>query len=54
MVMVSPGVETSHINKGKFRVITIKQIYLTNSGCLPHVPHTETALALCLTKRPHR
>ena len=53
-VMVSTGEGTSHINKGKFWVITIKQIYLTNSGCLPYVPHTETALALCLTKRPHR
>ena len=51
--MVSTGVGTSCINKGKFRVVTIKQMYLTNSGCLPHVPHTETAPALCLTKRAH-
>ena len=54
MVMVSTGVGTSHINKGKFRVITIKQIYLTNSGCSPHVPHTETAFVLCLSNRAHR
>ena len=53
-VMVLTGVGTSHINKEKFRVITIKQIYLANSGCLPHVPHTETVLALWLTKRAHR
>ena len=43
-VVVSTGVGTSHINKGKIRVITIKRIYLTNKGCLPHVPYTETAL----------
>ena len=43
-VMVSTGVEKSH-NKGKWRVTTIKQIYLTNSGCLPYVPHIETAYA---------
>ena len=50
-VMVSTGVGTSHINKGEFRVITIKPIYLTKGSCFSRVPHTETVLALCLTKR---
>ena len=50
-VIVSTGVRTSHINKGKMRVTTIKQIYLTNSGCLPYVPHTETALALSMSHK---
>ena len=54
MVMMSTGVGTSRINKEKIRVITIKQVYWTNSGCLPHVPHTKTAPALCLAKRAHQ
>ena len=43
-VMVSTGVGTAHINKGKFRVITIKHIYLTNSGCFSHVHKQKQSL----------
>ena len=50
-VMVSTGVGTSHINKEKIRVITIKRIYLTNKGCLPRVPYTETALLYAMSHK---